>query len=507
MTLRNRPSRRRLDVIAPTEIDNLVAAPEPKLLGSGLLRTFGRATLWLWFDRGALRLGTAVAGLLLIRYLGPVNYGTYATALSYGALLGAFLDLGLTLHAARVVGVEKDAGKPIVATYLAVSLGALLLQLALIIAALEAGRWDLACIAAGLLLINGESTVAFCGYVLTAELQAKKTLPGSLLSAAGLIIIIVLVIQLHASVLFLLIGLCLKSLTVASLRIWQIRGHWPSREDCRWLRMRSTIVRSWPYFSYFLTQIGYERVSIVCLGLAAARSDVGLFGAAVTIASVYPQWSYAASDAVLPLLTRLFEYRQWDDLVVFRQRLLDLLLFVSVPVAVTLSIFAPQICTLLGARFAGSATVLRIVAYRSVVSVLDGFLGQAFLTAIGRVRARRNAQARALVVLAILTLSLGLYWGPVGAAIALLIADVVLFLQYLPICRSAGLGLHWPALWPSLVAGLCMALMASYLPHLNWVVKIAPSLLVYACVLVLLARDRVLHAGNTVWQCLGGSQP
>jgi hypothetical protein len=49
-----------------------------------------------------------------------------------------------------------------------------------------------------------------------------------------------------------------------------------------------------------------------------------------------------------------------------------------------------------------------------------------------------------------------------------------------------------------------MALLAVHLPDIHWVVRIAPSLLVYACVLVLLARERVLHAGNTVWQCLGG---
>jgi O-antigen/teichoic acid export membrane protein len=468
-----------------------------------VLSVLGRSTLWLWLDRGGLRVGTAVAGLLLVRYLGPSDFGIYTTALAYGGLLAAFLDFGLSLRAAREVGVQKQEGKRIAAVYLGVTVLAFFPQLALVVVAAALGHWYLACIAAGFLLVNSDTTSDFCRNVLTAELRAKETLPGSALSAVGMMTVVAAVILLHGSVLFLLSGLAIRSLLVVSLRLWQIREHWPTRQDFHWAMVRRTLALSWPYFTYSLTQIGYLRISIVCLGLIVAPYEVGVFGAAMTIAYIYPLWTDAVYDAVLPLLTRLFEYQRLDELVELRQRVLDLLLVVSVPVAVLLSVFAPEICALLGSRYAASALVLRIVAYRSVISVLDSFLGQAFLTAINRVRERRDAQVRAFLVLAVLTLVLGYFWGPVGAAVALLIADLTLFFQYLPICRAAGLAVQWPALWPSLAAGSIMALTAVYLPDFNWVLKIVPCLLVYGGVLVLLARDRVLHAGNTVWQCLG----
>lgn len=487
----------------PLEIQDRRAQSD-SLHAHKVLGIFGRSTLWLWLDRGGLRVGTAVAGLLLVRYLGPANFGIYTTALAYGGLLAAFLDFGLSLRAAREIGVQKEEGKRIVAVYLAVTVLSFLPQLALVALAAALGHLYLACIAAGFLLVNSETTSDFCRSILTAELRAKQTLPGSALSALGMITVVAAVILFHGSVLFLLLGLASKSLIVVSLRLWQIREHWPSRHDFTWLSVRTTLARSWPYFTYGITQIGYQRISVVCLGLIASPHDVGLFGAAMTIAYIYPLWTDAVYDAVLPLLTRLFEYRRFDELIELRQRVLDLLLVVSVPVAVVLSVFAPEICALLGSRYAGSAIVLRIVAYRCIITVLDSFLGQAFLTAIGRVRERRDAQLRAFIVLAVCTMLLGHFWGPTGAAVALLIADLTLFFQYLPICRAAGLGIQWPALAPSLAAGSVMALMAVYLPHLNWVVKIAPSLLIYSCVLILLARERVLHAGNTVWQCLGG---
>jgi len=468
-----------------------------------VLGVLGRSTLWLWLDRGGLRVGTVVAGLLLVRYLGPTNYGVYATALAYGGLLAAFLDFGLSLRAAREIGVQKEEGKRIAAVYLAVTVITFIPQLAFVTGAALLGHWYLACIAAGFLLVNSDTTSDFCRNVLTSELRAKETLPGSALSALGMITVVAGVILLHLSVLALLIGLAARSLLVVSLRLWQIREHWPTRHDFGRSMVRRTLARSWPYFTYSLTQIGYQRISIVCLGLIAAPHEVGIFGAAMTIAYLYPLWTDAVYDAVLPLLTRLFEYGRMDELIELRQRVLDLLLVVSVPVAVLLSVFAPEICALLGARYAASALVLRIVAYRSIITVLDSFLGQAFLTAINRVRERRDAQARAFVVLTVLTLVLGYFWGPVGAAVALLIADLSLFFQYLPICRAAGLSIQWPALWPTLAAGSIMALTAVYLPHVNWAVKIGPSLIVYAGILVLLARDRVLHARNTVLQCFG----
>jgi O-antigen/teichoic acid export membrane protein len=90
--------------------------------------------------------------------------------------------------------------------------------------------------------------------------------------------------------------------------------------------------------------------------------------------------------ALLPLWTRLFESDRNRELLELRESLLDLIMLLCVPAAIAISIFAPEICALLGSRFASSTLVLRILAYRILLSVVDGFLGHGFLIAINRSR-------------------------------------------------------------------------------------------------------------------------
>ena len=475
---------------------------DPKLRTAGLLRTFGRSTLWLWLDRGALRISNALAGLLLIRYLGPSNFGVYVTALAYGELVATLLNFGLNLRAARDAAIDDDQSRQIVAAHIAIAGVAATLELTFFSITVMEGYWELAAIAAGILLLNFECTAGFCRGVLVADLRSRDSLPGSILSAAGMLVVAGCVINFHLSALGLLVGLSTRSAIVASLRLWQIRRHWPSKADLRFDQLRQTIARTWPYGTYSLTAIGYQRSSVLLLGIVAVPDEVGLFTAAMVLAYLYPLWSEAWNEAILPLMTRLFENGHFEDLFAVREKVLDVLLFMSVPIAVLMSVFAPQICSLFGPRFAGSAAVLRILAFRSMLAVLDGFIGQAFLTAIGRVGERRNAQIRAFFILATLTLLLGSYWGARGAAVALLCSDLVLFLQYIPICRKASLTLHWPALLPSIGAGLAMALTAVYAPLALWLLKLPPSVCVYILVLICLARGRFLSAGDTLRECM-----
>lgn len=80
---------------------------------SAILRIFGRNTLWLWLDLGALRIGTMLAGLFLIRYFGPANFGMYSMALAVGWVANAVIDLGLTRYAARAVAASAAEATPI----------------------------------------------------------------------------------------------------------------------------------------------------------------------------------------------------------------------------------------------------------------------------------------------------------------------------------------------------------------------------------------------------------
>jgi O-antigen/teichoic acid export membrane protein len=468
-----------------------------------ILRILGRNTFWLWLDLGALRIGTMLAGLFLIRYLGPANFGVYSAALAAGWIGNCLVDLGLTRFAARAVAASVGETRPILALSLLTTVISVALEILALLLALRFGYWQVASFAAGFVLCNFEGTASLCSSILTAELRSRAILPGSVLSAAGLIGLTLAVIYLQLSVLVMLTALCFKSALVVSLRLWQLREHWPDRTDFHWNVLIRTVRNALPFFWYNLTQVGYGKIAIVCFGLVAPREQVGWFAAAFVLSDVIPQWSYASSGALLPLWTRLFENGRWEEMIRLRQRLLDILLFASIPVWISLSFFAPEICTLLGPRYVPSAPVLRIVACRSVLAVLDGFLGHGFLVSVNRLKERQTALSISLFLLAALSTLLGYLWGAEGVAIGLFISDAVLISQYLRIISKIGMPMEWPAVVPGILAGAIMAAAALVLPQgAQPLLKLLVIVLVYVAALTLLSKNRLLDAGRTLQECI-----
>jgi len=489
----------------PTKIEQLATACPTELPAetAAILRIFGKNTLWLWLDLGALRLGTMLAGLFLIRYFGPANFGIYSMALAVGWLANAIIDLGLTRYSARAVAATPREAKPILGLSLLTTVAAAVPTTVVLIVALNTSRMQVACLAAGFVLCNLEGTSSLCSSILTADLRSRAILPGSILGAAGLIGLTVLAVWLRLTVLELLIGLCFKSLLVLCLRLWQLRSHWPSAGEWTSGQFLRVARHAWPFFANTLTQVGYGKVAILCLGFAASRVAVGWFAAAYTISDVIPQWSYALSGALLPVWTRLFETGRTEEMLNLRQRLLDGILLATIPIWVSLAVFAPQVCNLLGPQYVPGASVLRIVAVRCVLSVLDGFLGHGFLVAVNRVSERQKALARCVILLTVLSLTLGAKWGAAGVGFALVISDLSLILQYLWITTRIGLRVQWPSMTPSLVAAGFMVACALALPdEVNFILRGLTALAVYFCALLVLSKDRLLGLGQTLRECI-----
>jgi len=492
----------------PTATQPIPAArPDLPANTSAILGIFGRSTLWIWVDRGLLSIGTLLAGLFLVRYLGPADFGHYSVALSAGVLVAVVMDLGFTRYAARAVAASPEEGSDILAAGLLLSGFVFLGQLAALVIAAILGKWFATCLCAGLILGNLQRTATLAGTLLTAELRSQSVLPGSVLARAGTIGVIGVVAWQHLSVRAALLASTVIWFPVIAIRLWQVRNHFPTRRQWSWKTVRGVGGRAWPFFSYSLTQIGYEQISIACFSLVATQEEVGQFAAAAVIANVFPQWTFASSDALLPVMTRLFEARRTNELLLIGQRILDVLLILSVPVVVLLGVFAPEVCGVLGSRFAASAVALRILAGRSFFSVLGGLFGEGFVTASNRMKDRRNALARVLLLLVVSTVVLGHVWGIAGAAMALLAGSFLLLVQYVRISAGIGLRLCWaPALGPCVLGGLAMlGASIAFSRSLGWIIASALAILVYFGVLALVKPRLLNSAWRTLRECMSGA--
>lgn len=470
---------------------------------SGILRIFGRNTLWLWVDLGALRLGTMLAGLFLIRYFGPARLGMYSMALAVGWVANAVIDLGLTRYAARAVAATPREVRPILALSLFTTIASAIPTIVLLLFVSPVAHAQLACLAAGFVLCNLEGTSSLCSSILTADLRSRDILPGSIIGATGLVALTAITIWLRLSVLALLIGLSFKALLVLSLRLWQLRSYWPSPRDWSWTEFKRVTIDAWPFFANNLVQVGYGRAAMLCLGYVTTQAAVGWFAAAFTISDVIPQWSYAVSGALLPVWTRLYENGRVEDILSLRNRLLDVILAAAIPIWILLAVFARPLCNLLGAQYVPSVPVLQVVALRSVLSVLDGFLGHGFLVAVDRVKERQQALLRCLILLVVLSLAFGHRWGAVGVGLALVISDGALILQYLWITSRIGLKVRWPAVSTTLVAAGFMVTCALLLPReINFVFRTFAAIAAYFGVFLLVSKNRLLSLGQTLRECV-----
>jgi len=209
---------------------------------------------------------------------------------------------------------------------------------------------------------------------------------------------------------------------------------------------------------------------------------------------------------LLPVWTKLFETGRTEEMLALRRRILDGILCVTIPIWIGLALFAKPLCSFLGANYVPSAAVLSIVAIRCVLTVLDGFFGHGFLVAANRVAERQKALAESLVVLGLLSLLLGHFWGAVGVGCALVVSDGWLILQYLRISARIGLRIEWPALLPIAVAAALMVACALALPAgVPSGLRALATIAVYASTLLALSKRQVLNLGETLRACMSRS--
>jgi len=470
----------------------------------GHLGVFGSNSLWLWLDRGALRIGTILAGLVLVRYLGPSNYGIYATAIATGAIANIVTDLGLTRYGARTAAAWPQEIPRILAGSLLITAIFFVLEVIAFCVSLALGQTYAAALTAGLILTNFEGTSSLCAALLTGALRSRAILPASILSVCGTIAITLLAVWQHFSVLTLLSAMAFKSIIILGVRLLPMREWWPASRLFRFDEVVATVHRAWPYFSYALAEIAYSQMPVLCLSLVADRVQVGLFAAAIIIANIFPQWLFAASDALLPIITKFYESGESSRTSIMMQRVTDLFVMITVPIAIALSTLAPVICSLMGQQFTSSAPILRIAAFNCILTAIGTLLGSVYLTAANRIRERRNVFGAGVLATVVLILVLGRIYGGAGAAVAVLAGNLVIDAAYVFLSRDAGLDIAIrPILSACLIGGAAVLVELTARQFMqNSILLTAIALLTYAAGIILISRHTLGAAWGTFLECI-----
>ena len=354
---------------AGSRAPDLLSTPEagPVAIRGGALRVAS-------FAAGSLF--TIAAGAILFRHLGVVDTGRYTTALSLGALVTGFTDLGLTAVGIRELAtLEGERRAQLARNLLGIRLVLTIAGVAIVSA--------FAFVAYGALL--GVGVLITGAGVLVANVQATLAVPlmaglrlgwvsaldfGRVLVTTALVVLLVL---LGANLLPFLAAPAIAALCVLVPTALIVRTDIPLLPAFELRRWRALLGPVLTYSLAVAASTLYFRIAIVLVSLLASGAQLGYFSLSFRIVEALFAIPGLLVGAAFPIFARAAR----DDparLGYALSRVFEVSLIVGAWISLMLAVGAPLAVALIGGgRFAPAAPILAIAALG---------LGGAFVNAV-----------------------------------------------------------------------------------------------------------------------------
>jgi O-antigen/teichoic acid export membrane protein len=476
-------------VVSPAEhvADGVSAAPGPgsaDLLDSGDAGAlYIRGGVWLTAAYVVNLLLSLAAVPLVIRHLGPVDYGRFATVTAIIFIVAGFTEAGLTSLGVREYSSgPRQEGPRLLRNLIGLRLTTTAVGVAVTMA-IFAAAGSPAVVVLGLAVAGAGLMVRLiadnCGIPLSVRLRlgwvAVIGIAYQFTLCAGYVILVLV----GAGVVPLL------AVVIASALL--VRGEVslvPAFDLLVWRRLlRETL----PFAAAAAVGIVYFREALVLMSFLSNERDTGYYAAAFKIVEVLTTvpWILAASG--LPILARAAR----DDsarLSYAVQRLFEVGMILGVWMSASTIVGARLgIDVVAGAKYHAAIGVLEIQALAIVTSFVAAILGYALLS-LRQYGQLLRANALAVLIVTVLSFVLIPAYGARGAAIAPTVAEACLGLAYaVSLARSeARLRLSLRVI-PGLAIGLGASLAVVYvLPVSSELIRLLVLAAVYFPVLYML---------------------
>lgn len=363
----------------------------------------------------------------LARVFGRELLGVYAFAMAIGALLSVLVSFGTHALVLRTLSREPDRTAEATGALLGYQAGvSLLLVLAVHLTALWLGAKPLMLWVVTLVV---SFHVFMClTHLLVLGYSARQEMgPAAMVQTAPRIVILLL------GGLAMLWGasavLTLASMPVAALLILGATILFCSRRFGRpHLRLQRAEIghylrKGLPFFYVVVLTTLYMRLGIIYLTVLGGEDEAGLFASAERVVVAAGVVQIMFSTALFPVVSRLWEHQR-ERFAEFVQRATRLILFLTLPLATLLALFAEDIVRLLyGDAFNDAAGVLTVVAW---VLVVRGIAQLLFTTtmAADHQQVLVTSKILGLVMLTLASLALIPSYGAMGLVAAMLISEL-----------------------------------------------------------------------------------
>ena len=404
-------------------------------------------TSWLL----AGKLLSLVVGFIIARYLGPYAFGDLSFADAFAALFAAVGTLGLDSFIIREIIQHPDKRDEILGTSLVMRLAANAVLIPLAILTYLAFRQlstNETEVSLALLIAFCSSAALFKSFNIIDSYFQSQVASKYVVHVQNVCLVLstgvkIALIYNHAPVLYFAGALVFDSaiLALGLLFIYKRKQLHLHTWTFNWVRAKSLIQQSWPLILTAVMISVYMKIDQVMLKSAGSKI-VGIYSAAARISE---SWYFIPVAIVTSVFPAIIHARKTDIERYHKrlQNLYDLLVAISLPVAIMVSIFADQIIHLLyGNPYQGAGILLSIHIW-SGIFVFLGSASSQFLLAEGFTLISFSRTAFGALVNVVLNLWLIPIYGALGASIATLIAyaSSTFFILAIPHTRAQGLSM------------------------------------------------------------------
>jgi O-antigen/teichoic acid export membrane protein len=385
--------------------------------------------VWLFFDK-ILRMGVGLlVGVWIARYLGPQQFGLLSIATAFVGLFGAIAGMGVQGIVVRdIVRDPKGACVTLGTAALLQFIGGLvaLLLTLLCFAYLRpsdlVGQTIVTILSVSMLLKVSDVAI----YWFESQVQSKYSVwvqNGVFLVSAATKVALILN---HAPISAFVWMIFAETVAVAFILLAVMGRRGPKIKSLRvsGARAQELLMDSWPLALSALAVMISMNINQIMLGQMIGDEAAGLYSAAVRISEI---WYFMPMVIVASVFPSILESkkRSEEEYYARLQKLYDLMVWVSIAVALPMSVLATPLVTLLfGKTYSEAGTILAIHTWAAVFVFLGVASNRWFLVENKQILDFKRAFT-GVVINILLNLMLIPRYGPHGSAVATVVANAM----------------------------------------------------------------------------------
>lgn len=393
------------------------------------LRRYAANTFWMFIENILRMIAGILVGIWVARYLGPSNFGIFNYSLSFCSIFSAAAALGLNSIVVRDLVHDPERKDICMGTSFWLKTAASLASILIIAAAVAlSGNDAKTCLYIMIIAVG----IAFQGFdVIDFYFQSQV-----LVKFVSICKITQLLLSSALKIYFVVTGagliwfVMLCAFDQFTLATTLLLAYYRKNQGISFIRhfdikvAKRMLTDSSPLILSGIAGTFYSRIDQVLIKSLLGERDVGLFAAAVRLTEIGYFIPIMLCNSLFPALINA---RKNDMQVYYErmQRLITLLVWMSIAIALPLSIFGNQIITLLyGKAYHDAGVILIITCWTGIFSAMGAASGPWFIAEnLQRISFYKTCYGAASSV--ILNLVLIPIYGFKGAALSMLLTQLI----------------------------------------------------------------------------------